>query len=81
MGKKTRKTKKQLSPFQIWILVFIAVLFAALLTFKPTKSREYVVRYTPEPVYCTMDAKLCPDGTSVGRVGPKCDFAPCSGKY
>ncbi len=26
---------------------------------------------------CTMEAKLCPDGTSVGRTGPKCEFAPC----
>lgn len=30
-----------------------------------------------EPVACTMDAKLCPDGSYVGRVPPKCDFAPC----
>lgn len=26
---------------------------------------------------CTMEAKLCPDGTAVGRTGPNCDFAPC----
>ena len=26
---------------------------------------------------CTADAKVCPDGTSVGRVGPDCEFAPC----
>ncbi len=26
---------------------------------------------------CTMEAKLCPDGSSVGRIGPNCDFAPC----
>ncbi len=25
---------------------------------------------------CTMEAKLCPDGSSVGRVGPNCEFAP-----
>jgi len=30
-----------------------------------------------EPVACTMDAKQCPDGSYVGRVPPKCDFAPC----
>ncbi len=29
------------------------------------------------PVACTMEAKLCPDGTAVGRVGPNCEFAPC----
>lgn len=32
------------------------------------------------PVACTLDAKLCPDGSSVGRVGPNCEFAPCPGE-
>ncbi len=26
---------------------------------------------------CTMDAKQCPDGSYVGRVGPSCEFATC----
>jgi hypothetical protein len=26
---------------------------------------------------CTLEAKICPDGTSVGRLPPNCDFAPC----
>lgn len=30
-----------------------------------------------QPVACPADAKQCPDGTYVGRVGPKCEFAPC----
>lgn len=30
-----------------------------------------------EPIACTMEAKLCPDGSAVGRMGPKCEFAPC----
>lgn len=30
-----------------------------------------------EPVACTADAKICPDGSAVGRVGPHCEFAPC----
>ncbi len=29
------------------------------------------------PVACTADAKICPDGSAVGRIGPKCEFAPC----
>ena len=33
------------------------------------------------PVACTLDAKICPDGTAVGRVAPDCEFGPCpSGK-
>lgn len=31
----------------------------------------------PLPVACTEEAKICPDGTSVGRTGPSCEFAPC----
>lgn len=30
-----------------------------------------------EMTACTMDAKVCPDGTSVGRSGPNCEFDPC----
>lgn len=33
-----------------------------------------------EQVACTMDAKLCPDGSAVGRQGPNCEFAPCPGE-
>lgn len=29
------------------------------------------------PVACTMEAKICPDGSVVGRIGPNCEFAPC----
>ncbi len=33
------------------------------------------VKVTPvEPVACTMDAFQCPDGSYVGRSGPKCEF-------
>ncbi len=30
-----------------------------------------------EAVFCTMEAKECPDGSWVGRSGPNCEFAPC----
>ena len=45
-----------------------------LTTFKFTESNTVT---TPLPVSCTMDAKICPDGSAVGRSGPKCEFAPC----
>jgi len=35
----------------------------------------------PEPevegVACTMDAMICPDGSTVGRTGPNCEFEAC----
>lgn len=33
----------------------------------------------PKEQACTMEAKLCPDGSSVGRQGPNCEFSPCPG--
>ncbi len=33
-----------------------------------------------KPVACTEEAKLCPDGSAVGRTGPNCEFAPCPGE-
>ena len=31
----------------------------------------------PTQIACTMEAKICPDGTAVGRTGPNCEFAAC----
>lgn len=44
----------------------------------------YFSRQTPpengnEEVYCTQDAKLCTDGSYVGRIGPECKFDACPG--
>lgn len=33
--------------------------------------------YCVYPVACTKDAKICPDGTAVGRIPPTCEFAIC----
>ena len=32
------------------------------------------------PVACTKEAQVCPDGSTVGRTGPSCEFAPCPGE-
>jgi hypothetical protein len=32
-----------------------------------------------QQIFCTADAMQCPDGSYVGRQGPKCEFAPCPG--
>lgn len=31
----------------------------------------------PQQKACTLEAKICPDGSSVGRTGPNCEFAAC----
>lgn len=32
---------------------------------------------TAEPVGCMAEARMCPDGSVVGRSGPNCEFAAC----
>ncbi len=32
----------------------------------------------PGGTACPEDAKICPDGSAVGRSGPDCEFDPCS---
>ena len=38
---------------------------------------DYQSEKPTEPVACTMEAKICPDGSAVGRTGPNCEFAQC----
>ena len=56
-------------PFIIAIAVLLVLGAGAFALYKSPSP--------PEPVLCTQDAKLCPDGSYVGRVGPKCEFAKC----
>lgn len=58
------------NPKQITIiLILIAILFGAGYFYNQKKSGSEVM--------CTLEAKLCPDGSYVGRSGPKCEFTPC----
>lgn len=48
--------------------VIASLIIAGCTTFIDKKSPK---------IACTQEAKLCPDGSYVGRVGPNCEFAPC----
>lgn len=65
--------KPKLSKIKVLILVACGVLvlasFAAAYFLGKNSSDEQVA--------CTQEAKICPDGSAVGRTGPKCEFAPC----
>lgn len=39
--------------------------------------QQYVEVKNPVQKACTLEAKLCPDGSSVGRSGPNCEFKEC----
>jgi hypothetical protein len=52
-------------------------LFSLLFVFVLIISGCTLPGQTPKPVACTMEAKLCPDGSYVSRTGPNCEFASC----
>jgi hypothetical protein len=43
----------------------------------PTTSAPISTTTIPEAWECNADAKICPDGSAVGRSGPRCEFAEC----
>ena len=64
---------------KLFIPIFIVVVFAvgaALYVYNPSPT-EYGNGEGEEQVFCTTEAKLCPDGSYVGRVPPSCEFAEC----
>jgi hypothetical protein len=38
---------------------------------------EIIPPEVENPIACTKEAKICPDGSAVGRVGQNCEFAEC----
>lgn len=65
---KTSK-KKIRRPFLLAIFIIGVLLIGLVLLNK----------LPDDNVACTLEAKLCPDGSSVGRIPPTCEFASCPG--
>ncbi len=61
----------------IWIIIFSVLIFGGILVYliknQPVKEQAVVSM----PQACTEEAKICPDGSAVGRTEPNCEFAPC----
>ncbi len=56
--------------FTTLILIILLISFGAVLI-------VYTLEGKPKQTACTEEAKLCPDGSAVGRTGPDCEFEPC----
>jgi len=54
-------------------LMFAAIMAFLLISIGCTQNTPPANNTTA----CTMEAKICPDGSAVGRTGPNCEFAPC----
>ncbi|MES3031282.1 MAG: hypothetical protein V4697_02610 [Patescibacteria group bacterium] len=63
------------------VILIIILVVIAIWGISVYKEKNPTVRVnipnTNEPVACTMDARICPDGSAVGRQGPNCEFAAC----
>lgn len=47
---------------------------------RPFMQEITTPREEPQEKACTLEAKLCADGSSVGRSGPNCEFEKCPGE-
>ncbi len=69
---KFKNIKKYNNLFLILSFLFILVCFYSYLL----SSQQSLSNNRHKA--CTLDTKICPDGSSVGRTGPNCEFAQCS---
>jgi len=53
------------------VVAFIVITVVGILVW------QFWPKSDTEPVVCTQEAKVCPDGSSVSRIGPNCEFAEC----
>lgn len=77
-------TDKNEKPIVAVLLILVVGLIISLMfamTDRPLFAEPTVPPpYPDDAVMCTMDAKICPDGSSVGRIPPSCEFSPCPGE-
>lgn len=60
------------------IVAFLLLVDLSIETFSTqTNTVEQAANKNSDDVFCAADAKLCPDGSSVGRSGPNCEFNAC----
>lgn len=60
-------------------LIFIATAPEGTFDDESWEYREKGTKYkdSGSAIGCTEDARMCPDGSSVGRIPPACQFAEC----
>lgn len=79
-----KKTHKKLIVAGIILIVLLLVLgvtgYIMNERYQASLLPKITVDPTPTPpdsTACTQEAKLCPDGSYVGRTGPNCEFVAC----
>lgn len=57
-----------------YLIVLVVIVLAIIISVTYLKLNKSTV---PIPKACTEEAKICPDGSSVSRQGPDCEFEEC----
>ncbi len=57
--------------------VLIMILFGTACIYFLNRTNLVLPPGEPKITACTMEAKICPDGSAVGRTGKNCEFADC----
>lgn len=63
--------------FKIFVIIIFLILIIILFAYKFKGSSIKEKEISEKAVACTLEAKMCPDGTYVGRVAPSCEFEQC----
>jgi len=66
------QSERRLKSKKIIFAIFVSILIFGFFFFIKTEISK-----APKDTVCTTEAKLCPDGSSVGRTGPNCEFSAC----
>ncbi len=76
--KISKKASYLLIPYILWVSFAIYLNASIGYWIGPGGTVDKIpLNDNPNAIACTMEAKMCPDGTFVGRTGPKCEFSPC----
>lgn len=77
---KNKMNKKISSIFGISVILIVATSIGVIVLMGDDGSDTLggPGEMPPQPVGCTSEAKVCPDGSAVGRTGPNCEFESCS---
>ncbi|OGK19853.1 hypothetical protein A3C23_04070 [Candidatus Roizmanbacteria bacterium RIFCSPHIGHO2_02_FULL_37_13b] len=70
-------TVTHISKIMALILFILLPIISFLWGMKYQRMLNGEVSNFPVQKACTMEAKICPNGTAVGRSGPNCEFNPC----
>lgn len=60
------------------LIVIVLIVLCSGVVLGASVTRDSETRAPSGPgIACTEEAKLCPDGSGVGREGPNCEFPEC----